>query len=276
MSSNGGSSCSIRLRRTQRKPVPRGPRRNLRPVAESMSQPSSTVERAAGRPTGTRPAAAARRPRASTRPTRRGVDQPAVCRHVDERDELHARRRAAARELRRRTARARRRGRPRSIAPVRAATCSSAIQFEAYSACPSGSGRRARTGTRRRPCPTRGWRSRRPRSRRAPPPTEPGERVVGVLPGVAPLGGRLIAADLGLAAAGARRRRRRPRAGGSAEPGVVQVRHVRAARRFGAEPARRRVAGMPDSDGVGSRLRGMDRVREARDPRDDRARSSRG
>ena len=71
--------------------MPRGPRRNLRPVAESMSQPISPTSTGicptdwqASSSSGT-PAARQAAPTAAA-----GLDEAALGRDVDERDELHA------------------------------------------------------------------------------------------------------------------------------------------------------------------------------------------
>ena len=84
-------------------------------------------------------------------------------------------------------------------APVRAATCLSAIQFEAYSACAGQDAvarREVERVERHVPCPGRVLDD---GDLLAAGVQQPCERVVRVLPVVAALGGGLVAADLGLA-----------------------------------------------------------------------------
>ena len=73
-----------------RKPVPRGPRRNLRPVPLNASQPGVGRPAAVGRRTGRRPAGTARRHRARSADLRGRVDQAALAGHVGQRDQPDA------------------------------------------------------------------------------------------------------------------------------------------------------------------------------------------
>src|ERR1043166_3759153 len=65
---NGGSSRAMVSRRPYGKPVPRGPRRYLRPAAASMWQPISRTSIASW-----------------------AIDEPAAAGHVRDRDQLRAR-----------------------------------------------------------------------------------------------------------------------------------------------------------------------------------------
>ena len=71
--------------------MPRGPRRNLRPVAERMSQPISSTSSGSW-PTDWQASSSSGTPaaRVSAPDVGRRVDEPALRRHVHERDELHA------------------------------------------------------------------------------------------------------------------------------------------------------------------------------------------
>ena len=71
--------------------MPRGPRRNLRPVAESMSQPisSTSIGQLPDRLAGVEQQRHAGRA-AGGADRGGGLDEPALARHVHERDELHA------------------------------------------------------------------------------------------------------------------------------------------------------------------------------------------
>ncbi len=71
--------------------MPRGPRRNLRPVAESMSQPISPTSTGIC-PTDWQASSSSGTPAARVQRAdrRRGLDEAALRGHVHERDELHA------------------------------------------------------------------------------------------------------------------------------------------------------------------------------------------
>ena len=132
-------------------PMPRGPRRNLRPVAdEHVAADLARRRPAAGRPTGRRRADRARRPRAPPAPTRAaGLTSPPLVGTWVMAISLTRSSSIVAQRRRPRAGRARRRGRPRRPRRCGAATCRKAmIVAGVLGAARSGCGRPARSEQR--------------------------------------------------------------------------------------------------------------------------------
>ena len=220
----------------QRNPVPRGPRRNFRPLPVRIPQPSSCTSSGSwpadwqASSTNSTPASRQRRPTSTagfTSPLWVGTwtsDTMAVSSSASARS-------SASRSIWPCSSSSM----STSWHPVRRCSWSSEMALAPYSARPISTRSWARSAASTPPCPRPGWPSRAGRSRRAPAPISSASASYGALQRRGGLGGGLVAAGARLALEVADHRVEH-RLGEQRGAGVVEVQHLLAPGREGPRP----------------------------------------